>query len=321
MLIFQDLFIDKLEADNIADLCRLDANGLIPGDGETFMEYKLRLMDIRDDLEHFEYELSTKDEVEVFEGLKVSAKDRIQSEIVNEAADLTWRLYQFKIDWVPGFFLSQDIGPLWGGCAISDSNKSLSLFLIRNSFSKRRKWFIYNRLELLAHELCHAARGAMRQMHLEEFYAYQTAPSRLRRYLGNCFISKYDAIFFLVPVLVLLAAQTVQTVSEWLFPIWPFWLLAVSYPIFLFLRNRRARSKFFKAFRKLNAFGVNDAPAVLFRCTWTETLEIGRIRSPQTLNEYITSKAEKELRWTIIKARFVDKQYTEEFKLNGETGE
>ncbi|QSH40901.1 hypothetical protein P0136_10810 [Lentisphaerota bacterium ZTH] len=321
MLIFQESFIEKLEADDINALCRLDANGFIAGDGETFREYVLRLLDIRDDLGQFKAELEARDEVEVFEGLKVSKKDQVPAAVINEAADLTWRLYRFKIDWVPGFFLSQDIGPLWGGCAISDSEKSLSLFLIRNSFRKRRKWFIYNRLELLAHELCHAARSAMRQIQLEEFFAYQTAPSKLRRYLGNCFITKYDAVFFLLPVLLLLVAQTIQTIFEWSYPIWPFWLLAAVYPIYLFLRNRSARKQFFKACRKLYAFGLEDAPAILFRCTWTETVEIGRMKSPHTLHEYITEKAEEELRWSVIKARFVDKVYKEEIKLQDTAGE
>ncbi|MFA7232092.1 MAG: hypothetical protein WC071_12550, partial [Victivallaceae bacterium] len=196
-------------------------------------------------------------------------------------------------------------GLLWGGCAITDTEKPLTIFLVRGNFRTQQRWFIYNRKELLAHELCHAARNILRDYKLEEFYAYQTAPSIIRRYMGNCFIAKYDALLFLIPVMVLLAAQSVQTFAEINLPILPFWIFALAYPGYLLVRNHYARRRFFKACDRLSTFGIKAARAVLFRCNWRETGEISQLKSETELKNYTSLLAKKELRWKIIQYRFI----------------
>lgn len=305
MLPFTKDSILNLKTEDIQELSRLDSYGFIPGNGESFDKYKQRLLQTAEAISELDEELEATDSVEIFESVKLRKEDRISGEIIEEAALMTQRLYQFSIKWVPGFFLSRNVGLLWGGCAITDTEKPLTVFLVRGNFRKQQRWFIYNRKELLAHELCHAARNILRDYKLEEFYAYQTAPSRIRRYMGNCFIAKYDALLFLLPVLVLLAAQSIQTFAEINLPILPFWIFALAYPGYLLVRNYYARHRFFKACNKLSKFGIKAAGAVLFRCNWRETGEISQLKSEAELKNYISSLANKELRWKIIQQRFI----------------
>ncbi|PWM86034.1 MAG: hypothetical protein DBX90_02750, partial [Lentisphaerae bacterium] len=252
----------------------------------------------------FEAELAAAGEVGVY-GLQLRSQDRIPDEIIGEAEEVTDRLYSFRTRHVPGFFLSRDVGLLWGGCMICDPDHPLSVFLIRGAFRKRQRWLFYNRRELLAHELCHSMRQSLEEITLEEYFAYQTSPSRLRRYLGNCFIREYDAIWFVIPALLLLLAQVAQ--SFWLpgLPVWPFWPVALAYPAFLLIRNGISRRLVKRAAKKLAAFGVEKPSAVLFRLDCGEIRRIGAMERPGEFEQYAAERKESDFRWAILYARFL----------------
>ena len=306
MLPFDRAYLEKLTEDDLAKLAHLDSLGFLVGPKETFKDFQQRLLKLSDALKEFEEKLEqSADEVEIFDGITVCKDKRIPNEIIEEAGNVTESYYRFSITWAPGFFMSKDIGWLWGGCALSDAEQVLTVFLIRSNFMKKTKWFIYNRRELLAHELCHTARHVINDNMLEEFFAYQTAPSRIRRYMGNCFIYKHDAILFLLPTMILLAAQMLKTFSTYSYPIWPFWILALSYPAFLLLRNNIGRVVFFRACSKLIAFGFVDALAILFRCDWHTVTEISNLASPEAFRRFVQKKSSSELNWKIIQHRFV----------------
>ena len=281
----------------------LDAAGFLPGVGEAAADFESRIAAIREAHRQFEEELSANGEVKVFQEFLLKESERIPAEIIAEADNLTGELYDFRTVHVPGFFLSRDVGLLWGGCMISDTELPFSFFLIRGAFRKRQKWFLYNRKELLAHELCHSMRQPLRDVPLEEFFAYRTSPSRFRRYLGNCFIRDYDALLFVIPVFILLGAVIVQSFLLPALPAWPFWILALAYPAYLLYRNARARHWVFKAAKALKRFGVEKPMAVLFRSTTPEIRELGKLKSPESLRAYVDGK--QELRWQIIRRRFL----------------
>lgn len=281
----------------------LDAAGFLPGAGEEAAAFESRIAAIRNAHQEFEEELAEKGEVTVFQEFLLRESERIPAEIIAEADELTDELYDFRTVHVPGFFLSRDVGLLWGGCMISDTELPFSFFLIRGAFRKRQKWFLYNRKELLAHELCHSMRQPLRDVPLEEFFAYRTSPSRFRRYLGNCFIRDYDALLFVIPVFILLGAVIVQSFLLPALPAWPFWILALAYPAYLLYRNARARHWVFKAAKVLKNFGVEKPMAVLFRSTTPEIRELGKLKSPESLRAYVDGK--QELRWQIIRHRFL----------------
>lgn len=290
--------------EQVAKWCQWDALGFIPGCNESAEEYEERVASIRKAHEEFERNLAEKGELTVFDAIKVKISDRIDEIIVNEAADITQRLYGFKVGHVPGFFLSGEVGLLWGGCLIGDPDLHLSIFFIRKAFREKLRWLNYRRDELLAHELCHSVRQVLFEPMLEEFFAYQTSPSFLRRYLGNCFIREWDALLFLLPVMLLPVAELINVFWLPQLPIWPFWIFAAIYPVFLFFRNLFSRQILIRAKKGLYRGGVENPLPVLFRCTKAELYKLETIRNRNDLQEFIYAKAAHEPRWAIIKQRF-----------------
>ncbi len=296
--------IDNLQEDDLQALSELDAAGIIVRPGETFQEFKTRLGSHLMSLDDFNRSIRTTGEFDLFEDFTLYEKDRIGDEIVQEAAAVTEKLYRFSINWVPGFFLSKSIGPLWAGYAIHIPEEHLTVFLIRKNFAARKRWFIYRREELMAHELCHAARSPLKDFAFEEFFAYQTAPSIVRRYLGNCFRTQLDALLFVLPVMLLLAVQLVDTFTSYRMPVTIFWIIALACPAFMLIRNQLARNCYYKAHKALSRLPGTIPGPVLFRCTSQEIKEISH-RRDDALLDYIKERMNSELRWKIICNRFI----------------
>lgn len=301
MILYSDL-LENLTPERLDLLAELDAAGLFAEPEETFEQYHERLKRIRDRFKLISEELESEAGFAPFDDLKFFKYDLISETVMAEAAEITHELYDFTINWVPGFFLSTNLGMLWGGCAISVPEEDFSLFLIRKSFRSMNKWFIYRRDELLSHELCHIARTPLNDYRFEEHFAYQTAFSRLRRYMGNCFIYRLDALGFIMPVMLLLVVQIMITSAFIQLPIWPFWIIAGLYPAWLFVRNQLSRNIIHRAQRKLVQVCVKPA-AVLFRCSAAEIDQFS-VTADDAILELWQNKIAHELRWQVIDYRF-----------------
>ena len=291
-----------------AAAAELDRAGFMPLPGETAGMFFERFRQSEEAFAQFGSALAEEGSVSVFEEFQVRAADRIPPEIIAEAAGKTRALYGFENRRVPGFFLSGKVGALWGGCMIGDPDNGFAVMLLRSAFRNRAKWYIYERSELLAHELCHAMRQSLCDIHLEEFFAYQTSGSFLRRHFGNCFIRERDAILFILPTFILLGATLFRELGHTYFPLWPFWVLTGVYPLFLLLRNFFSVRRVRKAEQKLLLFGVGQVKAVLFRCTFSELKTIGKMKTKEAFQEFLEEKARSELRWGIIKLRFFNRE-------------
>jgi len=289
---------------NIEDLTALDAAGFIAGRGETEAEYLARVSRIRSAHADFLARLQNDGSAEALDGITVSSDSAIPGEFYDAPAEITQKLYGFEVRHVPGFFLSRQVGLLWGGCLIGDPDLDFSLFLLRGSFRHREKWLFYSRNELLAHELCHSARQALGEVTLEEFFAYQTSPSRLRRIFGNCFIRDRDAVLFVLPSLILLVVELARSFLFPGFPSWIFWIPALAYPTFLLIRNWISLTLVKRANQALVGCGVSRPFAVMFRCTREELKMLGRITSPEDLHAFAAAR-ENEVRWRVIRERFL----------------
>lgn len=299
-------FIDTLSEDNLALLAEADSNGFLMAPGENISDYKKRLVDMVSAYGEIERDIQNTKDYNIFGEFVLNTEKRINAEILDEAAELTRKYYDFSINWVPGFFLSKSLGFLWGGCAIGFPENQVSVFIIRANFAAKRRWLFYRRDELLAHELCHVARMPVRDRTFEELFAYRLSPSRLRRYMGNCFRHDYDAVLFIVPIFLLLAAQVSRLFFnlERKIPIWPFWIMAAVYPLFLLVRNHFNRSVFFRAKRNLEKAGIPKPLPVLFRAAVDELIKISELKNPDDLKKYLDERAESELRWKVMKFRF-----------------
>ena len=289
----------------IEELTALDAAGFIAGCGETEAEYLDRVSGIRAAHADFLDRLRASGTAEALKGLTVKSEDAIPAEFYDTPGEITRNLYGFEVRHVPGFFLSRKVGLLWGGCLIGDLDLNFSLFLLRGTFRNRKKWLFYSRDELLAHELCHSARQSLGEVTLEEFFAYQTSPSALRRNLGNCFIRDRDAVLFVLPSVILLFAELARS---FLFPDFPaciFWILALVYPIYLLIRNQISLNLVKRAKKALIRCGVREPFAVMFRCTRGELGILANFTTSEELRAFADARAQTEVRWLIIRERFL----------------
>jgi hypothetical protein len=284
-------------------LADLDARGFIPGASENMAEFLQRVERIQNVHREFETALSEQSEVAVFDEFKVSQADLISPELMDEAARKTEELYGFTVRHVPGFYLRHGMGMFWGGCMLGDPESGFSVFMLRDVFRKKRQFLNYQRDELLAHELCHTARQSLNEFMLEEYFAYRTSGSALRRYLGNCFISDCDAWGFILPALLLPASELIKAWWNPDFPAWICWLIAAVYPVWLLCRNAWSRHLVNRAFRAVSAAGAGNPGAVLFRCTLGEIQKLGGMTGQEVL-EMVRKKSADSPRWAVIARRF-----------------
>lgn len=259
-------------------LLDLNSHGLFPAPGETAEDFRKRLLTEYDYAQNIN---SQKDKILLWQSengkdkIEVRESDRIDAELFEPAWELTRKLYGFAIDYVPGFYLFEKVGLLWGGCSIYDDETQMKIFLLRPAFKNKKRFLIYGRTELISHELCHCARQILHDHDIEEYFAYQTAKSPLRRYIGNCFIKEFDALLFLLPSLLLLAAQIIKNFIWTALPMFPFWLFLGAVLAYFIIRNQKSRNIVQKARKNLTEIASNPE-AILFRSTVEEMKILGK---------------------------------------------
>lgn len=289
-------------------LAQWDSLGLMSGDGESFAEYKARVERHIVWQKKLMQDLKKAGKVEIAPKLYAQKDGEIPAKIFRQAHDLTQDLYGFTLDWAAGFFLTEPLGMLWGGSSWSCDESGEAVFIIRKEFRKREKWYIYERTELLAHELCHLAHAPVGGNGLEEFFAYQTSTHKLRRYMGNCFVNNWDSLFFLLPSMLLLTVQLVNLFANLNIPISPFWGLQILGVGWLLGRNQLWRNRYFKAESFLQRLNF-PAKKILFRCSEEEICQIAKFKSEQQWSKFIEEKCAESFRFQVIKHRFMEEYY------------
>ena len=297
--------LEKLlsEADqgNVDALVQLDEMGFLISSEESATDFTGRIRDFLKNLSSMENALRTKGVYEK-EGLSLSEKQRIPQKFFQEASERCKSLYDFSIDWVPGFFMNPDFGLLFGGCAFCYYPDFFALFIIRDSFRKKEKWLIYNRCELLSHELCHIARVAMDSETYEETFAYQTASSRFRRIMGGIFLHQSDSFLFLGSVCAFLLGRIAQT---FFFPQLPgmlFIFLPILVVFWLGIRYTRLMNIFSTARKNLESLFGKKALSVLFRCSDAEIHQMATLNK-EGIKPFVMEQT--SLKWQVIRKRFL----------------
>lgn len=286
----------------IAEILELDACGFLAAPGETREDYLRRVEKLKSDCGAVTNLPPDGKQLSQLVEFPVGQIEPLAHDIMDEAAEKTVPLFGFRADWAPAYFPQKGLGFLWGGCTVETEN-GVPIFFLRKSFSKRRKWFIYGRDELLAHELCHSVRTPLKDDDYEEHFAYMTSTNAFRRKAGNCFRSEWDAIFFLVPLFLLLLMQVLIFSGVLHIPIYPFWILIFAYPAYMVYRNIPDGVAFRRSYRKLQQAGFSNPNAALFRMISHEIHAISKLDGTD-LEEYFRKRGASELRWQIILARF-----------------
>jgi hypothetical protein len=294
--------VDRAEQGDPAALEQLDASGLLLGPAETLTEYAERLRCLRRNIEQMEDELR-RDGAFTVEGLTVQRAGRIPPAVFTEALAETERLYGFRLDWVPGFFINPRYSLLFGGCAFYFYPDFFALFIIRRAFATRTRWLIYDRRELLAHELCHVARIAFGSRQFEEMFAYQTASSAFRRLSGSIFRGQAEAFWLVGSTLGLLTAQMVQTLALPWVPVWPFWCLTGGVLAWLVGHLTVLRRVWRHALEHAEWLAPGRARALLFRCTDAEVAALSRLDTVAAAQAWFEQCCQEHARWRVTRAR------------------
>jgi len=239
------------------------------------------------------------------DGLRFAAAEQIPPGIFGRAGDFTEQIYGFRVDWVPGFFVSRSLGWFFGGCAYHFPPHYFALFIIRKVFAARERWLFYRRDELLAHEQCHIARVRLHSTVFEEYFAYQTSDSRFRRSAGWLFRGPRDSSLVLVASALLLLAQMIRSFAWATMPVWPFWGAVGAVALSFILRQRRQAAIIRKARARLAESAIRQPEAVLFRCTDEEIAELAGPHGASGIGEWIAARAARSPRWQVIARRFV----------------
>ena len=216
---FSEENLQQAASGNIDMLAAYDANGFLLGADESAEDFAKRIRLFQTNRQKLEDALR-KDGKYDAEGIIVTPDDRIPNTLFAKIAEHTKRLYRFQIDWVPGFFIDPSFSLLFGGCAFCSYPDFFTMFIIRRTFKTQEKWLIYNRDELLAHELCHVARIALLSEEFEETFAYQTSASSFRKLIGGIFRKQTDSFLFLgaVPVWAASEPHPLKTVAAFYLP-------------------------------------------------------------------------------------------------------
>ena len=294
--------VDRAERGEFQALEQLDASGLLLGAEETLAEYAERLRCLTRNIERMEDELR-REQTFTVEGVTVRRDGRIPTELFAEAHVDTERLYSFRLDWVPGFFINPRHSLLFGGCAFYFFPDFFALFIIRRAFATRTRWLIYSRRELLAHELCHVARIALGSRQFEEMFAYQTATSAFRRLAGSIFRGQAEAFWFVGSTLGLLAAQVLQTLVLPWWPVWPFWCLTAGVFLWLVLHLAALRRVWGQALEHAEWLAPGRGRTLLFRCTDAEVTALARLTSPAAAQAWVEQNCQAQVRWRVTRAR------------------
>ncbi len=286
-------------------LCDLDSRGLLIGPDETLEDYVRRLRALQDNIAELDRELTEHDEVRLLD-IPLTRDDAIPIATFAEALDQTSALYDFRIDWIPGFFTNTRMGILFAGCAMYSYEDFFAIFVIRKAFKTKDRWIIYSRTELIAHELCHIAHIGFRTVNFEEIFAYQTSESRFRRLFGGLLRTTADTYLLLGAVAFLLASQIINVVTrppmEWQsFPMPLVFAITIGVAAWIAVRYLIVAGRFRRARRRLDAAcRTGSVLPILFRCSEDEITQLSRLQDGGQIMDWVQSRTEASPRWQII---------------------
>lgn len=283
----------------------LNQIGLIPGPQETQEAFIKRV----------NYTLNLKDHLpeEIKKLLPNGVRnlgdgDLDQTDVLMQAANRLKKLYDCSPEWIPLFFSNYKL-PFWhGGCAwifqMTEDSPTSALIQLRQAFSRSSTYLgIYDRKELLTHELSHVGRMMFQEPKFEELLAYRTADSFWRRWMGPLVQSSLESALFLLLLFMLIVFDVfllaLNRPDAYFFALW-LKLIPLAAFAAAFGRLWIRQKTYAKCLKNLvECVGLDKAQGVAYRLQDHEIALFSNI-SPDEINAYAASKMNDELRWQVI---------------------
>lgn len=285
-------------------LLYLNSIGLIPGPEEGLEAFSRRV----------DYSLNLKESLPKELTDNLSGEDLQKPDALSPACASLKKLYDCAPEWPPLFFSNFKL-PFWqGGCAwifqVKEDSPTSALIQLRRTFLRSPKYLgIYDRDELLAHELCHVGRMMFQEPKFEELLAYQTAKSSFRRWLGPLVESSMESALFLLVLFMLIVFDffliATNRSDAYFMALW-LKVIPVAAIGLALIRLWKKQKTYAECVGNLSAcVGADKARAVAFRLKDDEIVLFSMMGSEE-IRGYAAEKMKDELRWQVIfKAYFV----------------
>lgn len=282
---------------NEEKLLTLNKMGLIPGPGETKDAFS----------ERADYNLHLKDHLpeEIKNYLSEESKD---PEALSKASNKLAELYDCSPSRIPLFFSNYKL-PFWhGGCAwifqMTEESPTSALIQLRKSFCNSPKYLgIYDRQELLTHELSHAGRMMFHEPKYEEVLAYRTSKSPFRRWFGPLVQSSSESALFILLLFILVVFDVfLIALARPEAYLTAFWLKAIPAVLIVgaLARLWKRQKTYHLCLENLKeCIGKNNPEAVAYRLRDCE-IELFSKLSKDEIRNYAAEYAKTELRWKVI---------------------
>lgn len=203
----------------------------------------------------------------IVEALPFAPEEKAPLTLLTEAETQTEATYGTVLRNVPVFCSSKQMPPWQAAltwiCRLDEEGPLVTLIQLHPSFARKKSLLgLYDRDELLTHELAHAARAGFDEPKFEEILAYRSSKSALRRFIGPLFASTSEGL----GLMVLLGGLVAFSAFNLLFPatsaasLLPYLgLLPAGMLLVLFLRLLYRQHLFHKARLNIkNAFQDNQ---------------------------------------------------------------
>lgn len=276
-----------------------NAQGFIPGPEESENAFQERVVFCQNLIENLK---------QVGAELPFEVQDDSSKKMIEEALPFTQKLYGIQPQWVPLFFSNHQLAPWHGGCAwifqFNDQTPTAAFLQLRAHFRHSLNLLgIYQRRELIAHELAHVGRMLYQEPQFEEIFAYQSSPSRWRRWLGPIVQSSKESLFFILLLglvlmtdLALLSGGPQMAFLAWGVKLLPFIVIALALGR-LIIRHRTLQ----RCLQNLEVlYSPENAQHLLYRLRDHEIKQLSRV-SPLEIQKFMHEAAQHSFRWHFLK--------------------
>lgn len=233
----------------------------------------------------------------------------LSEEILKKGCEKTQHYYDICPTWVPLFFSNFKLSPWHGGCAWifqqSQDSPTSAFFQLRQNFRRSKKYLgIYERNELITHEVSHIGRMMFEEPKFEEILAYHASQSGLRRFFGPIIQSSYESTIFVLSLFLVILIDFMAISNGYsIFSPLSFIarLIALGLIIFGLVRLWIRQNQFRSCLKNLRKalFSLVHANAVIYRLTDKEIISFAH-QSPENIKRYAEEQKTQNLRWQVI---------------------
>lgn len=231
------------------------------------------------------------------------------ADIVEEAFPKTRRYYGISPHWIPIFFTNHKLAPWHGGCAwifqLSEYSPTSALFQLRKELRHKKRWLgLFDRDEIIVHEMAHVGRMMYDEPQFEEMLAYRSSPSLIRRLLGPIVQSSTESALFVLVLFLILLFDLFLIFNGYdalFFQVMWLKLIPLGMVGWAGYRLCRRHSQLNAALANLRNIYADEAAAnaVCFRLTDQEILAFASWK-PEQITSYIKEQTKQSLRWRQI---------------------